>query len=61
MNKNDIYSIHVDGDATYSIVVVLKNDHSCEIEDEVVAHFYFPCLGLAVLMCPGDLLVLNAQ
>ena len=61
MNKNGIYSIHVDGDATYSIVVVLKSDHSCELEDDVVAHFCFPRLGLAVPMCPGDLLVFNAQ
>ena len=29
MNKNGIYNIHVDGDATYSIVAVLKSDHSC--------------------------------
>ena len=32
-----------------------------QLEDEVVAHFCVPCLGLAVPICPGDLLVFNAQ
>ena len=27
MKKNGIYNIHVDGNATYSIVAVLKSDH----------------------------------
>ena len=52
-------SCHVDEDFNYSVAVVLKQHHTCSLEDHVVNYFCFPTLGLAVAMRPGDILIFN--
>lgn len=43
----------VDKDITMSIISVLKNQ-ACSNDDEIMAHFCFPRLGITVPLCPGD-------
>jgi hypothetical protein len=56
-----IYGAHTDDDLRYSSVILLKKGHVCTLEDEIVAYFCFPRLGLAVPMRPGDVITFNAQ
>ena len=59
--RNGSFPTHQDGDYSPSALMVLKDGHTCTLHDEVVAYFCFPRLGLAVPMCPGDVLVFNSQ
>ena len=52
-------SCHTDKDYTYSIVSVHLSRHQYELDNRIVAYFYFPRLGIAVALRPGDLLVFN--
>ena len=58
---NGFLPTHTDYDYDASAVTVLKEGHTCALDDEVVAYFCFPRLGQAVPMCPGDVLVFNSQ
>ena len=59
--RNGTLPTHTDFDYDASAAMVLKEGHTCALVDEVVAYFCFPRLGLAVPMCPGDVLVFNSQ
>jgi hypothetical protein len=52
---------HTDDDFTMSIVqIFLKNHTRCQMGDDIVTHFCFPTLGVAVPLRPGDFLMFNA-
>ncbi len=53
--KNVYLSAHVDRDYTFSAVMVLK-EGEYGLDDEVVAYFNFPRLGVSIPLRPGDLL-----
>jgi hypothetical protein len=51
----------MDADFTMSITqVFLKGRSEYHLNDDVVAYFCFPTLGVAVLLHPGDYLIFNA-
>jgi hypothetical protein len=53
---------HTDDDFTMSIVQIFLKDHTrCQIGDDIVTHFCFPTLGVAVPLRPGDFLMFNAR
>jgi hypothetical protein len=52
---------HVDRDFTYSVVAVHKNVNSYELDDKIVVYFCFPCLGVAIPMKQGDVIIFNPQ
>jgi hypothetical protein len=58
---NVFLKCHTDQDFTMSIVqIFVKGQETCEINDEVVAYFCFPTLGVAVSLQPGDYLMFNS-
>ena len=60
--KNASYEVHADsGDFGLSAAMVLKEGHTCALNDEVVSHFCFLRLGLAVPLRPGDVIVFNSH
>ena len=51
----------MDADFTMSITqVFLKGQLEYHLNDDVVAYFCFPTLGVAVPLRPGDYLIFNA-
>ena len=53
---------HTDADFTFSIIqVFLKGKSQYLPEDDVVAYFCFPTLGVAIPLRPGDYLLFNAR
>ncbi len=53
---------HTDADFTMSIIqVFLKGKSQYRLDDEEVVYFSFSMIGVAVSLCPGDYLLLNAQ
>ncbi len=51
---------HTDADFTMSITqVFLKGQSEYHLNDGVVAYFYFPTLGVAVQLRPGDYIIFN--
>ena len=50
---------HRDDDFTYSITTVITDDPE-ELNDEILAYFCFPRLGIAVPLRAGDILLFNA-
>jgi hypothetical protein len=58
----NVFLPHADDDFTMSIVqIFLKNRTTCQIGDDIVTHFCFPTLGVAVPLRPGDFLMFNAR
>ncbi len=52
---------HTDADFTMSISqVFLKERHEYHINNDVIAYFCFPTLGVAVPLCSGDYFMFNA-
>jgi hypothetical protein len=43
-----------------SVNVIVQQRTECQTDDEVVTHFCFPTLGVAVPLRPGDFLMFNA-
>ena len=59
--RNVFLPCHTDDDFTMSMVQIFLKDHPrCQIDDEIVVHFCFPTLGVAVPLRPGDFLMFNA-
>ena len=58
--ENMFLECHTDHDFARSTVMVQMDNHKCGPKDRVVAYFCFPRLGIAVALCPGDLLTFNA-
>ena len=57
---NVCLNVHTDKDFTFSaIMLCMKKEYN--IEDDVVAYFYFPGLGIIVPLRPGDVLFLNPR
>jgi hypothetical protein len=53
---------HTDEDFTFSIIqVFLKGTSKYRLDDNVVAYFCFPTIGVAVPLRPGDYLLFNAR
>ena len=53
---------HTDEDFTFSIIqVFLKGTSQYRLDDNVVAYFCFPTIGVAVPLRPGDYLLFNAR
>ncbi len=53
---------HTDEDFSFSIIqVFLKGKSQYRLDDQVVAYFCFPTIGVAVPLCPGDYLLFNAR
>ena len=60
--RNVFLRCHTDDDFSYSIAhVLLGGRSSYQLDDDVVVHFCFPTLGIAVPMRPGDFLIFNAR
>ena len=59
--KNVHVSCHTDVDFTQSVITCYKKGHVCECNDNVVAYFCFPRIGMAVALRPGDILVFNPR
>ncbi len=59
--KNAHLSCHTDMDFTQSVITCYKDGHACDIDDDIVAYFCFPRIGMAVAMRPGDILVFNPR
>ena len=51
----------MDRDFTFSVVAVHKNLEQYDLGDKIVAYVCFPCLGVAILMKPGDVIIFNPQ
>ena len=51
---------HTDPDFTYSVMSAHLLDHQY-LQDEIIAYFCFPTLGVAVPIRPGDQLIFNPQ
>jgi hypothetical protein len=43
-----------------NVNVIVQQRTECQTDDEVVTHFCFPTLGVAVPLRPGDFLMFNA-
>ena len=52
-------NVHVDNDMCQGLVVVHQPGISYEYCQEPLCYFCFPCLGVAVPLCPGDVIVFN--
>jgi len=53
---------HTDEDFTFSIMqVFIKGTSQYRLDDQVVANFCFPTIGVAVPLCLGDYLLLNTR
>ena len=59
--KNVHLSCHTDMDFTQSVITCYKHGHVCHVDDDVVAYFCFPRIGMAVSLRPGDILVFNPR
>jgi hypothetical protein len=53
---------HTDEDFAFSIIqVFLKGTSQYPLNDQVVAYFCVPTIGVAVPLCPGDYILFNAR
>ncbi len=60
-STNVFLHCHTDADFTMSITqVFLKGQSEYHLNDDIVAYFCFPTLGVAVSLRPGDYLIFNA-
>jgi hypothetical protein len=57
--KNVYLAAHTDQDYTYSSTSVHWTKNPYSLDDEVVAYFAFPRLGVAIPLRPGDVLFFN--
>ena len=57
--KNVYLAAHTDQDYTYSSTSVHWTKKSYTLEDDVIAYFAFPRLGIAIPLHPGDVLFFN--
>ena len=58
--RNVYLPSHVDEDFTYSIISVhVRDGYYMNGDNNVVAYFGFPRLGVAIPLCPGDVLIIN--
>ena len=53
--------MHVDDDFCQGLVTVQQEGVLYEYRMEPVAYFCFPCLGVAVPLRPGDVIIFNAR
>jgi len=53
--------VHVDRDFTFSAVCVHQQRDHYLTDDPVVVYFCFPCLGVAIPLKPGDVIIFNPQ
>ena len=56
---NVYLNFHMYEDFDISTACILKQGHHCQLDDDVVVYFCFPCLGVAVPLCPGEVLIFN--
>ena len=56
---NVYQNCHADEGFDISTVCILKQGYRFQLDDYVVVYFCFPCLGVAVPLCPGEVLIFN--
>ena len=57
---NVYLNYHIDEGFDLSTACILKQGHHYHLGDDVLIYSYFPCLGVAVPLCPGDILIFIA-
>ena len=57
--KNVYLAAHTDQDYTYSSISVHSPNKSYSLDDDIIAYFAFPRLGIAIPLRPGDVLFFN--
>jgi hypothetical protein len=50
---------HIDQDFTMSIVQAHTNNRNYQVTNKILCYFAFPRIGIAVVLWPGDFLLLN--
>ena len=60
--SNVFLRCHTDEDFTFSIIqVFLKGTSQYRLDDQVVAYFCFPTIGVAIPLRPGDCVLFNIR
>ena len=60
-SANSHTNMHVDDDFCQGLVTIQQEGVVYEYRMEPVVYFCFPCLGVAVPLRPGDVIIFNAQ